>query len=130
MSGNAQQRRTQEEQRDTETRTRTDTQHERPCQRIAEQSLHQQTAGREREPRQHGDDGLYQSDFQDDVTRHRIARPACQQRPHLAAADADRPRREIAHKEYDDGDREQAEKNSPADFEGGFHFLKKFFIQK
>ena len=123
MAGNTYERSAQEKQRHAEARARTDSQHERPCQRIAEKGLHQQAAGRKRAPRQHGDHSFDQPDFKNDITSHRIARPARQQRPHLAAAHTDRSRREIAHKEYDDGDREQAEKNSPADFEGGVHFL-------
>ena len=57
MPCDAQQRRPQQKQRHAETRARADTQHERARQRIAEQRLHQQAAGRKRKPRQHGDDG-------------------------------------------------------------------------
>jgi len=130
MPCDAQQRRPQQKQRHAETRARADTQHERARQRIAEQRLHQQAAGRKRKPRQHGDDGLYQPDFQNDVARHGIARPARQQGPHLAAAHADRSRCEIEGEEHDDDARKEAEKNSSADFEGGFHFLRKLFGQK
>lgn len=104
----------QKKERHAQSGARADAQYVGACERVAEEGLHLQAAGRQRHAGEKGRRGFQQPDLEDDLAGYRVARTAGERAPNIPERDRYRAYGQIGGEERREQQRKKHEEQRPA----------------